>query len=353
MTERKDYSDEIPGLGIVCAGGCGGRFSDTELNTLLTQAGLLGGEVRDSRTLVDHTTGDDASVFILDRDVAFISSVDVGRPVVDSAYASGQITAANALSDIYAMGGTPRAAQNILGWPRMYLEDGSAARMLMGGQDVLLRAGIDVSGGHTMNSDEPFYGLAVQGTAHPDHLITNDTGEPGLDLILTKPIGSGLASSAILDGTAEPRTKAFAIQTMIALNDVASRVAVEEGVRTGTDITGSGLLGHIHKITSASNCGAEIDMSLVPVIPGVLSLARNGLRTAAGNRNLAQAETYTTWSIEERAQRAVVTDPQTSGGLLLAVPNGEAFLSRLHKAGVRGAARIGRLTPGNSIAVRP
>lgn len=347
-----ELSDVVPRIDNLCAGGCGGRFSDEELRQVLTQANLLGQIALDlDKIMVDQNTGDDAAVYCLTDELALICSVDVGRPVVGSAFISGGIAVANALSDIYAMGGRVIGAQNIVGWPRSHLQDGSAARALMGGEETLQRAGIRSAGGHTMHSEEPFYGVAVQGLAHPDKLITNASGKPGDALILTKPLGSGLSSSAILDGVIEERTKAAAIETMLTLNNTASEIAVEHGVKTGTDITGSGLLGHLHKITVFSSaCGAEIDASLIPVIPGVADLAIRGLRTAAGIRNLRHAESFTKWTTEDEATKVLMSDPQTSGGLLLATNNPKPLLSTLAAKGVH-AVIIGRLTEAQGIMV--
>jgi len=356
MSAESTESDNILGIGDVCAGGCGGRLADAELARVLEQAGILPRtpdrtiEPADDRVLIDHTSADDAAVVRFGNQL-LVLTVDVGYPTHTSAYTWGRIAAANALSDIYAMGGRPLHAMPIVGYPREGINDGSLARICMGGQHVVEQAGALIVGGHSMASSEPFYGLSVTGVVNEKNLITHQGGRPGYDIVITKPIGSGLASSQILDGTASEKLRRDTVGVMTSLNDVASEVAVAYGVHTGTDVTGSGLLGHLHKMVNTAGVGAELHASQVPVIPGILTLARNGLATAAGQRNLRYANEYTKWESTDVGMRKLLTDPQTSGGLLLLTPNGDALVSALRERGIVGAANIGKLVVGDSVIV--
>jgi selenide, water dikinase len=347
-------SDDIPGIDLVCAGGCGGKLPADKLRLILSQAGLFDGE-ENSTNIIDQKSGDDAAVVHVNElgKLSIIGTIDVGYPITTSAYDWGRIAAANALSDVYAMGGIPIMALNLLGWPRENFTDGSAARVMMGGQATLKAAKLSVAGGHTMfsDSDMPFYGLSVTGVCETNKLMCLDNGVPGQDLIYTKPLGTGLASSQMLDGTASGQTTQYALQTMRELNDVASKIAVGHGVKTATDITGFGLTGHLRNMTVASGCGAVIHESMLNVIPGIVSAARNGLRTRAGLANMETTSEYVDWGVADPGMQTLLTDPQTSGGLLLASHNGRELLQLLHAAGVKYASIIGSFTDGSSISI--
>ncbi len=293
----------------------------------------------DPRLLVGRETFDDAGVFLLSDDLALVQTVDFFAPIVDDPYEFGQIAAANALSDVYAMGGEPLTALSIVGFPgggEPPLE--VLTEILRGGQDKVHEAGAVIAGGHTVIDSEIKYGLAVTGRADPRRLLTNAAAREGDHLILTKPLGTGLLATAAKQGELPEPDRWAMIRSMSTLNATASRAALEVGVRCATDITGFGLLGHGSHIARASHATLHIHVSAVPILPGARAAAVRGVRTGGAERNTEYLEERVDWGATDDVERALLVDPQTSGGLLVAVPSAEVqrYLSL-----VPGAIEIG------------
>ncbi len=290
--------------------------------------------------MVGASTCDDAAVYRLTSEIAIVQTVDFFTPVVDDPYTFGQITAANALSDVYAMGAKPLLALNIVGFPKKTLPLNILAEILKGGADKVREAGALIAGGHTIEDDEPKYGLAVTGLVHPDRVITNSGARPGDVLILTKPLGTGIITTAIKGELADDSVYASAVEQMTALNDRAAQIMLEAGATACTDITGFGLLGHLYEMISAGNTAARIYFRKVPFLEQAYSLALMGMVPAGAYRNLQYLEKQLRWEVNiDDAEKIILADPQTSGGLLMAVPREEArsALEALLKAGVNGA----------------
>jgi selenide,water dikinase len=310
--------------------------------------------------LVGIDGSDDAGVFRLTADLAIVQSVDFFTPIVDEAFDWGRIAAANALSDIYAMGATPLTALQAVGWPRQALPIDLLGEVLEGGAVVLAEAGCTLLGGHTIDDPEPKYGLAVTGVVHPDDLITNGGGRPGDVLILTKPVGTGLIATAIKQGIATAEQRDGAVACMVELNSGAARAMRRVGVTAATDVTGFGLLGHLAEMIRAGGTSAEIEVARVPMLPGAREFAAAGVIPGGTSRNLATAERITSFGDTDVVERVVLADAQTSGGLLIAIdpPLEKALHQALAEEQVE-AATIGRLTersfadgPAGRIAVR-
>ncbi|GAA4361820.1 selenide, water dikinase SelD [Angustibacter luteus] len=309
-------------------GGCACKIPPGELEQVV--AGLPGLDAGHGLPLlVGLESGDDAAAVELRDGLAVLSTTDFFTPVVDDAYDWGRIAAANALSDIYAMGGRPVLALNLLGWPRDVLTMGLAAQVLRGGADVARLAGCHLAGGHSIDSPEPTYGLAVTGIAHPDQLMRNSTGRPGQPLSLSKPLGVG-----VLNNRHKRTGEVFehAIASMTALNDTASGAAVAQGIRTATDVTGFGLLGHLHKLARASGVTAVIDAAAVPYLDGVRESAAQGYLPGGSQRNLDWVRPHLDAGGVDDLELLLLADAQTSGGLLVA---GE----------IPGAPVVGELVP--------
>ncbi|QTI70391.1 selenide, water dikinase SelD [Gordonia polyisoprenivorans] len=306
--------DDIGALrltGFAHGGGCACKIPPGELEAAV--AGLTGQVGED--ILVGLDDGDDAAAVRVRDDLAVLSTADFFTPVVDDALTWGAIAAANALSDIYAMGGRPVVAINLVGWPRDTLPMELLTEVLRGGLDVAGRAGCPVIGGHSIDDPEPKYGMAVTGTADPARLIRNDAAVAGLPITLTKPIGVGL-----LNNRHKQTGEVFeaAIATMTALNDAASQAALAAGVRAGTDVTGFGLLGHLHKLARASGVGAVIDRAAVPAIDGALEALRDGFVSGGTRRNLDWVRPHLDAAGGVTDDDLLfLADAQTSGGLLL------------------------------------
>ncbi len=297
--------------------GCGCKLSAADLRPIV--AGLP--RPTDPRVLVATDTADDAGVVRLSDDIALVQTVDFFTPIVDDPYAFGRIAATNALSDIYAMGAVPVSALNLVAYPLETLGPEVLAEILRGGADAVAAAGASIVGGHSIDDPEPKYGLAVTGTVHPDAVLTNAGGAPGDALVLTKPLGAGTVATAIKRGLADDELVARAIEVMTTLNDRAAAAAREAGAHALTDVTGFGLLGHVHELAAASGLAAEIDAAAVPAIEGVLELLADERALAGGSkRNRADAERFTTWGDVEEPRRRLLADAMTSGGLLAAVP---------------------------------
>ncbi|PCC48422.1 selenide, water dikinase SelD [Brevibacterium aurantiacum] len=292
-------------------GGCACKIPPGELEDVVK--GLTGQSGPD--VLVGLDDGDDASAVRVRDDLAVLSTADFFTPVVDDAYDWGRIAAANALSDIYAMGGTPITAINLVGWPREKLPMELLTEVLRGGLDVAALANCPVAGGHSIDDPEPKYGMAVTGIAHPDELMRNDAAEVGLPLTLTKPIGVG-----ILNNRHKQTGEYFAeaVATMTELNRDAAQAAVAAGVRAATDVTGFGLLGHLFKMCRASGVGAVIDAAAVPRLGGVDESIAAGYVSGGTRRNLDWVRpNLTTGDSVSEDDLLLLADAQTSGGLLV------------------------------------
>jgi selenide, water dikinase len=271
--------------------------------------------------LVGSATGDDAAVWQISDELALVQTVDFFTPVVDDPYDFGRIAAANALSDVYAMGGRPLTALNLVAWPLEQLGTAVLAEVLRGGIDVVRGAGGEVVGGHSIDDPEPKYGLAVTGAVHPDHVITNAGGRPGDALVLTKPLGTGAVVTARKHGQADEALLARAVDVMTALNAVASAAAVAARASAMTDVTGFGLLGHLHGLARESGVAAQVDAGAVPALEGVeLVLEDERALSGGSRRNREYAEGFAYFAADVPPWRArLVCDATTSGGLLVAV----------------------------------
>jgi selenide,water dikinase len=311
--------------------------------------------VTDPNVLVGHATSDDAGVYRLSADLALVQTVDFFTPVVDDPYDFGRIAAANALSDVYAMGGTPITALNVAAFPVEELGTEILARILEGGAAVAAQAGVVILGGHTVKDDEPKYGLAVTGTIHPDRVVTNAGARPGDLLLLSKPLGTGILTTARKRDLIDDAALAPAIETMARLNDRASRAMLAHGALGATDVTGYGLAGHGGEMARASGVALAIDAHRVPLFEGVLDLIAAGAVPGGTRDNLAEHARYTTYadSVDE-AHRIALSDAQTSGGLLIAIsPEGaHAVLAELADLGT--AAIVGEVLggPAGTVIVR-
>jgi selenide,water dikinase len=317
-------------------GGCACKIPPGELESLLSGLSDTGRHGDAFELLVGLDGGDDAAVVRLNGDTAVIATVDFFTPVVDDPYDWGRIAAANALSDVYAMGGTPVVAVNVLAWPRDHLPMAMAAEVLRGGLDVARVAGCHVGGGHSVDDPEPKYGLAVTGIADARRLLRNDSGKPGTPICLTKPLGIGVLNSRHkATGEVFPQ----AVDAMVTLNRAASEAALAAGATCATDITGFGLLGHLYKLARASGVTAVVDCAAVPYLDGARQAARDGFISGGTRRNLDWIDPHVRWSdgVGE-LDRLLLADAQTSGGLLVA---GE----------VPGAPVIGELVPAGPHAL--
>lgn len=296
----------------------------------------------DPALLVGLDTPDDAAVYRVADDVALVQTVDFFTPVVDDPFDWGRIAAANALSDVYAMGGRPVTALNLVGWPRS-LDFELLGRVLEGGASICGEAAVSVVGGHSVDDPEPKFGLSVTGLVHPDRIVRNRGGRPGDELVLTKPLGMGIVSSGIKEGRTSPETAARAVEVMSTLNRAASEAMVAAGVHAATDVTGFGLVGHLLPMLGDS-LDAQIDFPRVPVLEEAFELARAGVLPGGSKRNAEAMEAVVVAEGLDEAQRAVLFDAQTSGGLLIAVPPGrlQDLLGRLDEAAV-----VGRLVEGD------
>jgi selenide,water dikinase len=311
-------------------GGCACKIPPGELESVVS--GLNGASPRDpaGELLVGLEDGDDAAAVRIQDGLALIATTDFFTPVVDDPYDWGRIAAANALSDVYAMGGRPVVAVNLLGWPRDVLPFELAAETLRGGLDICSAAGCHLAGGHSIDDPEPKYGLAVTGIADPQRLMRNNAGEAGLPLSLTKPLGIGVLNSR---HKATGEVCAEAIDVMTTLNADAAAAAVASGVRCATDVTGFGLLGHLHKLARASGVTAVVHAGAVPYVEGAREALRDGYVSGGTRRNLDWVRPHVDLSRIGEEEALLLADAQTSGGLLVA---GE----------VPGAPVIGELRPG-------
>ena len=327
--------------------GCACKLGPAELAQVLRHIPVG----TDPRILVDASTRDDAAVFQTAPDRAIVATVDFFTPIVDDAYDFGRIAAANALSDIYAMGATPLFALNLVGWPRENLPFELLGDVLRGGNDIAAAAGVFILGGHSIDDPEPKYGMVVLGEVHPQSVITNAGAQAGDALVLSKPLGTGILTTALKRDLIDTQGLAPAVASMTALNAGAAVAMRAVGVRTATDVTGFGLLGHLHNMLRASRVAATVEVAALPVLPGARDLAARGAVAGGSKRNLQSAAAFTTFAAHvSEVDRVLMADAQTSGGLLMAVPadRAQALLDALHTAGTPAAARIGTVDAGEA-----
>lgn len=325
-------------------GGCACKIGPNALSHVLRQLT----PPCDPNLLVGIDTSDDGGVYKLNETTALIQTLDFFSPIVDDPYLFGQIAAANSLSDVYAMGGKPLTAMNIVAFPLAELDGSVLLAILKGGQDKVTEAGAIIVGGHSVYDKEPKYGLSVTGTVHPDRVLTNAAAVPGDLLILTKALGTGVLATAA-------KADLFAIgveaakSSMITLNKTAAECMDKFQVHACTDVTGFGLLGHLYEMAAGSKTAAEVNSQVLPLLPDALEAAAMGLipSGAYGNRDYLKSVSFA-GTVPENL-RDLCFDPQTSGGLLMSVPESQApgLLAALQAAGVASATVIGKMTaPG-------
>lgn len=309
---------------------------------------------RDPAVLVDARSFDDAGVYRIAPDLALIQTVDFFTPIVDDPYDFGEIAAANALSDVYAMGGTPRTALALVCWPPSGLDPSILGRILAGGVAKCAEAGCAILGGHSIQDEELKYGLAVTGTAHPDRLWTNAAAAPGDAVVLTKPLGTGILTTALKAGAVAAGEIGAAVESMKRLSASAARIGAACGVRAATDVTGFGLIGHAAQMADASGVTIAFDAAALPVFDGVPELGLAGHVPGGGRANRAYFEPRV--RIDDAVDegiRLAAFDPQTSGGLLLIIAGARAdeLVGRLRSEAWTAAARIGEVTRRGDVAV--
>src|SRR5438128_6485571 len=325
--------------------GCACKLGSSELAQVLRYVPVA----TDPRILVDASSRDDAAVFRMAPDRAIVATVDFFTPIVDDPYDFGRIAATNAFSDLYAMGATPLFALKLVGWPRDTLPFELLGEVVRGGADVAHAAGAFVLGGHSVDDPEPKYGMVAIGEAHPDRIVTNAAARPGDALVLTKPIGTGVLTTALKRDLLSEADLGPAVTVMTTLNAGAARAMAAVGVHAATDVTGFGLLGHLRSLLEASGVAAEITAAAVPRVPRAREMAERGAIAGGTERNLASvAEGVTFASGIGEAVRILLADAQTSGGLLIAVPADRApdLVAALQREGAPSAAIIGRVTGG-------
>ena len=302
--------------------------------------------ISDERVIIGLDGHDDAAVVRLDDGKLLVQTVDFFTPIVDDPYQFGQIAAANSLSDIYAMGAKPIFALNIVGFPINDLPNEMLTTILQGGADKAKEAGIPTVGGHSVDDKEPKYGLVVTGEVEEKNIVTNKSATPGDVLVLTKPLGTGIIATAIKKGVVKNEVIRAAVESMSALNELASKIMVELGVKTATDVSGFGLLGHLNEICKASKVSAEIKYDDLPLLPGVNKLASDGIIPGGTKRNLSFAESFTQF-LEDRTkiEKLITSDAQTSGGLLISLPPDSAkmFIKKFNERSPIKAQEIGNI----------
>ena len=291
-------------------------------------------------------TGDDAAVYRISDEIALVVTVDFFPPIVDDPFSFGAIAVANSLSDIYAMGGKPLLGLNIVGFP-VDLPKEILGDILRGGYAKAQEAGCLIVGGHTVDDQEPKYGLAAVGTVEPDKQITNSGARPGDVLVLTKPLGTGIITTASKQGVAKPDVLESAVAIMSTLNRAASQAMIKVGVNAGTDVTGFGLIGHLNSMMKGSGTSALLRLSKIPVIQGVWELLEEGIAPGGTHRNRDGVGQQVDWHEEVHEEgRLLLCDAQTSGGLLISIAQdrSETLLAELESTGVSGAVVIGEVT---------
>jgi selenide,water dikinase len=308
----------------------------------------------DPNLLLGLDAPDDAGVYRITPDLALVQTADFFTPIVDDPYAWGAIAAANAFSDVYAMGGRPILALNLTGWP-MDLDMDLLSRLLEGGADKAREAGVSIIGGHTIDDREPKYGMAVTGTVHPDRMIRSSGAKAGMEIVLTKPLSTGIISTAIKNEKADEALVDQAIEVMSALNAPGAEAMDEVGAGAATDVTGFGLAGHLHNMARLSRLAAEIWLDRIPLLDGVLGLAGRGLVPGGTRRNEAYYSNFVTFDDDaDPNMRTVFFDAQTSGGLLIAVAEDRSadLVNALNARSTPAAAIIGRFYEGEPGTIR-
>ena len=303
--------------------------------------------IESAQALVDSSTSDDAAVYSLGDGRALVVTVDFFTPLVDDPYDFGRIAAANALSDIYAMGARPLFALNLLAFPRELLGEGVVDEIIRGGSDIAREAGIPIMGGHSVDDPEPKYGMVVVGEAQEDAVVTNAEAQAGEVLVLTKAIGTGIVATAIKAEAAPPAAVSAAVASMITLNRGAAEAMVRAGIRAATDVSGYGLLGHLANLLTQSAVAAEVEGASLPVLPGVEELIAQGHVPGGTRRNLEDLEDSVDFGGSDETRRLTLADAQTSGGMLISVPEDrvQELLGDLQEE-APAATVIGRVTAG-------
>jgi len=303
--------------------------------------------------LVGIEGSDDAAVYRIRDDLALVQSVDFFTPIVDEAYDWGRISAANSLSDIYAMGATPLTALQLVGWPRDDLPFDLLGEVLLGGAAILELAGCVLAGGHSIDDREPKYGLSVTGTVHPDEIVSNRGAGPGDALVLTKAIGTGLIATGIKQDVVDVVVRTHAVASMAHLNAGAALAMREVGVSAATDVTGFGLLGHLGEMLDG-RIGVQVDAAAVPLLPGAHEMAAGGVVPGGTRRNLEHAGGFTEFGDADETTRLLLADAQTSGGLLMAVPEGKVdhMIEALGREETPVAVVIGQFTADHPGLIR-
>ncbi len=323
--------------------GCACKLRPQDLEAVLAQRPLP----TDPAVLVAAATSDDAAVYRLRDDLAIVQTIDVITPVVDDPYQFGAIAAANALSDIYAMGARPLFGLNVVGFPIRRLPLRILEEMLRGAADKAAEAGLSLIGGHTMEGTEPTFGLAVTGMVHPGQVVRNDTARPGDALVLTKPLGTGLIATAVKRGLADEATACAAATLMATLNRAAAEAMLEVGANACTDVSGFGLLGHLREMAAGSGVDVTISASAVPLLGAARTFAGADVAPGGTRNNLAHVAPHVHFAPTlSPIDHLLLADAQTSGGLLISLPAArtDALLDALRTRGVNAAACVGRVT---------
>ena len=332
--------DEIKLTKLASCAGCGAKVGGGVLAELLDDIKIH----HDPNLLVGFDKSDDASVYCINDDLALVQTVDFFPPIADDPYLFGQIAATNALSDVYAMGGEPKTALNIMCVPENMPKE-TVHEILRGGYDKVYEAGAVITGGHSIYDDEPKYGLAVTGFVDPEKMLTNSAAKPGDVLILTKPIGIGILTSAMKADLCEEKTKSYAYTLMSTLNKAARDVMVNYRVHSCTDVTGFGLLGHSYEMAQGSDVEVTLNTQAIDLLPEALSFARMGVLPAGMYRNRKYTESAVDSGEVELAVQDMLYDPQTSGGLLISVdPNDAEALFAALQGKVPSAQKIGTVS---------
>ena len=335
-------------------GGCGCKIAPGVLSEILKNSSNLPGLNLPPELLVGIETADDAAVYQLNDEQALIATTDFFMPIVDDPYDFGRIAASNAISDVYAMGGTPIMALGLVGMPVNVLPLETIGAILRGGQDVCRDAGIPIAGGHTIDSVEPIYGLVVLGLVHPSRIKKNSGAKAGDVLILGKPLGVGILSAALKKEVLSASGYAQMIAVTTQLNKPGIELSAMEAVHAMTDVTGFGLLGHGLEMARGANLKMQLELDQIPLLPGVLELAEAGMVTGASSRNWDSYGTEVSLPAAiGAAHKALLSDPQTSGGLLVAcsLDAAAAVLACFRRQGFEQACAVGRMTDGCGLEV--
>ncbi len=342
MPERVRLTSYSHGAGCAC------KLGPSDLSEVM---GLLRAPATPREVLVSTETGDDAAVYLLPDGRGLVATIDFFTPIVDDPYDWGRIAAANALSDVYAMGGVPVIALNVASWPVDELPVELLAEVLQGGLDMAAQAQVAVVGGHSITDPEPKYGMAAIGFVPVERIIRNSTAPADAALFLTKPLGLGIATTAIKQGKATDAQAKAAVELMTTLNADAAGAMVAADARAATDVTGFGLLGHLQKMLAASGVAASVFAGAVPLLPGTLDLARAGVVPSGTKRNHAFLHPFVDWGELPEPEQMVLADAQTSGGLLIAATDPEDMRLRLVERGVQ-AVQVGVTEAGEPGHIR-